>query len=123
MVRSPIGDAIYAASEYSTSNNRLIWGSSRPFQMHLIDKTHQEALLLHKKLALGFMCCQPKCLEIWVPPGNLLGRVVQAPTIMVPEFYIEDGATGNPIFCLEGPTNSGFCCFCLPKETYFRVRR
>ncbi|XP_075169378.1 phospholipid scramblase 3 [Haematobia irritans] len=121
IVRSVVGDAIYAASEYSTARNRLIWGSARPFQMHLIDKTYQEALLFQKKLALGFMCCQPKSLEVWIPPGNILGRIVQSPTLLVPEFYIEDGATGNPIFCVEGPKNAGFCCFCLPKETYFKI--
>lgn len=121
VVRSVVGDAIYAASEYSTERNRLIWGSSRPFQMHLIDKTHQEALLFHRKLSLGFMCCQPKSLEVWVPPGNVLGRIVQSPTILAPEFFIEDGVTGNPIFCIEGPKNTGVCCFCLPKETYFKI--
>ncbi|XP_037822374.1 phospholipid scramblase 3 [Lucilia sericata] len=121
VVRSPLGDAIYAASEYSTEKNRLIWGSARPFQMHVIDKTYQEAMVFHKKLSLGFMCCQPKSLEVWIPPGNILGRIVQSPTITVPEFYIEDGATNSPIFCIEGPSNSGFCCFCVPKETYFKI--
>lgn len=79
-------------------------------------------MVFHRKLSLGFMCCQPKSLEVWIPPGNILGRIVQSPTITVPEFYIEDGATNQPIFCIEGPSNSGFCCFCLPKETYFKVR-
>ncbi|XP_005177059.1 phospholipid scramblase 3 [Musca domestica] len=121
VVRSVVGEALYAASEYSTERNRLILGSARPFHMHLIDKTHQEALLFQRKLALGFMCCQPKSLEVWIPPGNILGRIVQSPTILAPEFYIEDGVTGNPIFCVEGPKNTGFCCFCLPKETYFKI--
>ncbi|XP_070069955.1 phospholipid scramblase 3 isoform X2 [Drosophila takahashii] len=89
--------------------------------MHLLDKTHQEALVFRKKLALGSLCCQPKSLEIWIPPGNVLGRVVQSPTFMQPEFFIEDESTGQPIFCVEGPANSGFCCFCLPRECYFKI--
>ncbi|SPP73976.1 phospholipid scramblase 3 [Drosophila guanche] len=121
VVRSPLGDAVFAASESSTENNRLLWGAGRPFQMHLLDKTHQEALVFRKKFALGSMCCQAKSLEIWIPPGNVLGRVVQSPTFMQPEFFIEDGNTGQPVFCVEGPANSGFCCFCLPKECYFKV--
>lgn len=121
-MRSPLGDAVYAASESSTERNRLIWGASRPFQMHLIDKTYQEAMVFHKKLSLGFMCCQPKSLEIWIPPGNILGRVVESPGITAPQFFIEDGANNSPIFCIDGPSNSGICCFCLPKETYFKVR-
>ncbi|XP_030368834.1 phospholipid scramblase 3 [Scaptodrosophila lebanonensis] len=121
VVRSPLGDAIFAASESSTENSRLIWGSGRPFQMHLLDKTHQEALVFRKKLALGVVCCKPKNLEIWIPPGNLLGRVVESPTFMQPEFFIEDGNTNEPIFCVVGPSNSGCCCFCLPKESYFKI--
>lgn len=123
MVRSPLGDAIFAASESSTERHRMIWGAARPFQMHLLDKTHQEALVFRKKLALGVLCCQPKSLEIWIPPGNVLGRVVQSPTFTQPEFFIEDGNTNQPVFCVEGPSNAGFCCFCLPKECYFKVRR
>ncbi|KAH8237187.1 hypothetical protein KR038_006212 [Drosophila bunnanda] len=121
VVRSPLGDAIFAASESSTEKNRLVWGAGRPFQMHLLDKTHQEALVFRKKLALGSLCCQPKSLEIWIPPGNVLGRVVQSPTFTQPEFFIEDGNTGQPVFCVEGPANSGFCCFCLPRESYFKI--
>ncbi|XP_037945352.1 phospholipid scramblase 2 [Teleopsis dalmanni] len=121
VIRTPLGEAIYAASESSTENQRLFWGSARAFQMHLLDRTHQEAMVLRKKFALGSMCCRPKNLEVWIPPGNLLGKIVQSPTILAPTFFIEDGETGNPIFCLEGPDNSGFCCFCLPKETFFKV--
>ncbi|XP_054090656.1 phospholipid scramblase 2 isoform X1 [Zeugodacus cucurbitae] len=121
VVRSPLGDAIYAASESSTANNRLLWGSARPFQMHLLDKTHQEAMLLRKQFALGAMCCHPKNLEVWIPPGNLLGRIVNSPTFLRPEYFIQDGVTGEPIFCIEGPEKSGFCCFCLPKESFFKI--
>lgn len=123
MIRSPLGDAIFAASESSTEKHRMIWGAARPFQMHLLDKTHQEALVFRKKLAMGVLCCQPKTLEIWIPPGNVLGRVVQSPTFTQPEFFIEDGNTNQPVFCVEGPRNTGFCCFCLPKECYFKVSR
>ncbi|XP_017464476.1 PREDICTED: phospholipid scramblase 2 isoform X1 [Rhagoletis zephyria] len=121
VVRSPLGDAVYAASESSTSNNRLLWGAARPFQMHLLDKTHQEAMLFRKQFALGSLCCHPKNLEVWIPPGNLLGRIVHSPTVLKPVYYIQDGVTGEPIFCIEGPENSGFCCFCLPKESFFRI--
>ncbi|XP_032572272.1 phospholipid scramblase 1 isoform X1 [Drosophila sechellia] len=121
VVRSPLGDAIFAASESSTEKDRLVWGAGRPFQMHLLDKTHQEALVFRKKLALGSLCCQAKSLEIWIPPGNLLGKVVQSPTFMQPEFFIEDESTRQLVFCVEGPVGSGLCCFCLPKDCYFKI--
>ncbi|EDX06567.1 phospholipid scramblase 1 [Drosophila simulans] len=121
VVRSPLGDAIFAASESSTGKDRLVWGADRPFQMHLLDKTHQEALVFRKKLALGSLCCQAKSLEIWIPPGNLLGKVVQSPTFMQPEFFIEDESTRQLVFCVEGPVGSGLCCFCLPKDCYFKI--
>lgn len=119
-VRSPFGEAIFAASESSTSNNRLCWGSNRPFQMHLLDKTHQEALSLRRELALGFLCCQPKNLEVWAPPGDLLGRIVQIPSVLAPEFVIENEFHDH-LYRIEGQSNAGFCCFCPPKETYFKI--
>ncbi|XP_055919340.1 phospholipid scramblase 1 [Eupeodes corollae] len=119
-VRSPFGDAIFSASESSTSNHRLCWGSNRPFQMHILDKTHQEALSLHRELALGMLCCQPKNLEVWAPPGDLLGRIVQIPSVLVPEFVIENEFHDH-LYRIEGQNNAGFCCFCPPKETYFKI--
>lgn len=119
-VRSPYGEAIFAASESSTSQHRLCWGSNRPFQMHLLDKTHQEALTFRRKLALGFLCCRPRNLEVWAPPGDLLGRIVQIPSVWAPEFVIENEFHDH-LYRIEGQSNAGFCCFCPPKETYFKI--
>lgn len=119
-VRSPFGEAIFAASESSTKNNRLCWGSNRPFQLHLLDKTHQEALTFRRKLALGHICFHPKNLEVWAPPGDLLGRIVQIPSLWAPEFVIENEYHDH-LYRIEGQNNAGFCCFCPPKETYFKI--
>uniref|UniRef100_A0A1B0FIP1 Phospholipid scramblase n=1 Tax=Glossina morsitans morsitans TaxID=37546 RepID=A0A1B0FIP1_GLOMM len=97
IVRSPLGEALYAVTESSTQTNFLMCGSWCPFQLHVIDKTYQEALLLRKSFALSSLCCLSKQLEVWVPPGHLLGRVVQSPISLKPQYFIEDGSTGMSI--------------------------
>uniref|UniRef100_A0A1A9V049 Phospholipid scramblase n=1 Tax=Glossina austeni TaxID=7395 RepID=A0A1A9V049_GLOAU len=94
IVRSPLGEALYAVTESSLQTNFLMCGSWCPFQLHVIDKTYQEALLLRKSFALSSLCCLSKQLEVWVPPGHLLGRVVQSPISLKPQYFIEDGSTG-----------------------------
>ncbi|KAL7736902.1 hypothetical protein ACLKA6_008780 [Drosophila palustris] len=113
--------SVHIEQTFELNDSLTAVSSENRYVMHLLDKTHQEALVFRKKLALGAICCQPKNLEIWIPPGNVLGRVVQSPTFTQPEFYIEDGMTNQPVFCVEGPQNSGFCCYCLPKECYFKI--
>lgn len=97
----------------------MLWGSSRPFQMHLLDRTHQEALVLRKKFAMGLMCCQPRYLEVWVPPGDLLGRIVETFSVLSSEFTIQN-ANREIIYEVEGPNTIG-CC--MPKEAFFKVSK
>ncbi|KAL9917613.1 phospholipid scramblase 1 [Glossina fuscipes] len=122
IVRSPLGEALYAVTESSSQTNFLMCGCWRPFQLHVIDKTYQEALLLRKSFALSSLCCLSKQFEVWVPPGHLLGRVVQSPISLKPRYFIEDGSTGALMFYIEGPRFMACRSGCYStKETYFRV--
>lgn len=117
-VRSPSNGAIYAASESSNSNDRMFFGSARPFTMHLLDRTHQEALTLHRRVSCKFLCCtcQPQFIEVWVPPGDLIG-IVRERFSLINEFIVED-SNREILFRIVGE-NSFSCCF--PAETHFRV--
>lgn len=86
--------------------------------MHLIDKTHQEALSLRRKLSFGLLCCQPQSIEVWAPPGDLLGRIKETFSLFNAEFVIED-SHGNIIYQIEGPPK--LLCFCGVEELHLKV--
>jgi len=117
-VRGPTNETLYAASETSKPRDRLFLGALRPFSMHLIDKTHQEALLFRRKLAFGLFCCQPQCIEVISPPGDLLGKVKETFSLFNAEFVIED-SYGNIIYQIEGPPK--LMCFCNSEELHLKV--
>lgn len=120
VIRSPLNEALFSASESSEIKDRNFWGSNRPFKMHILNREHQEALLFKRKLALGFLCMQPKSLEVWSPPGNYLGQIIQTPSCFTPEFNIL-GAKGELLYRVEGP-ETFFGCLCFkPLETYFKI--
>lgn len=91
---------------------------SRPFSLHLLDKTHQEALSYRRKLRLGLYCFQPQYLEVWAPPGDLLGTIREAYSLYSTDFVIQN-SRGDIIFQIEGPPK--FLCFCNAKELHLRV--
>lgn len=74
-VRAPFDETLYVATESSKSSHRTYLGAGRPFRMHLLDKTNQEALVIRRNMGLGLMSCTcvPQNVEIWLPPGDLIG--------------------------------------------------
>lgn len=120
VIRSALNDAIFSGSESSEIKDRNFWGSNRPFKMHILDRGHQEALLFKRPLALGFLCMQPRSLEIWAPPGDLLGQIIKTPSCFTPEFNVL-GPKGELLYRVEGP-ETFFGCLCFkPLETYFKI--
>jgi len=121
IVRSPLGESLFAASESSTERDRMIWGSKRPFQMHLLDPTHQEALTFQRRCSMGFVRCQKRYLEVWTPPGDLLGVVVEETTILSNVFTVKN-ESGHTAYRIKGvPTNSIGCCCFIPTEGHFDI--
>ena len=118
-MRAPHNEAVFAASEASNSRERLFWGSNRPFNMHIVDKKQQEVLTLRRKL--GYRCfCLPfsaQTIEIWSPPGILLGFVREAFTFFEREYRIfdQDGQFINTI------TIPFRVACCISKEANFKV--
>ena len=117
-IRAPSGDAIYAASESSRPKHRLFLGAGRPFGMHLLDKTHQEALTLIRKMPCGLFCLPfvGERLEIWAPPGDFLGCIKEIFSVLSTEFVVENG-NQDKLFRISGPALN----FCTPKELHFKV--
>lgn len=104
IIRVPNGEALYIASEMSSSTQRCLCGSGRAFTMHIHDNTRQEALVLQRRLAAA-SCCFPFRLQemkVLIPPGDYVGRIQQQWTWIVPFFLIRD-VTDRVLFVIEGP--------------------
>nr|XP_023016377.1 phospholipid scramblase 2-like isoform X2 [Leptinotarsa decemlineata] len=119
-IRNPRGDTIYYATESSDGCQRMCFGSGRDFSMRLYDKTQQETLLLKRRLACGtctFWCYLQK-MEIWIPPGELLGTISQNMSFnMKPNFHVYN-RHNELLYRIEGP--SSFGCL-LGKAENFQI--
>ncbi|XP_075210430.1 uncharacterized protein LOC142317765 [Lycorma delicatula] len=117
VIKVPDGMTIFFGAEYSSVWQRLCCGSSRAFTLHLLDPTKQEALMLVRRLA-GTVGCYVQKIEVYIPSGIYIGCVKQQPTLMVPNFVIQN-ASGNILFTIEGPR----CCACsMFTEASFQIK-
>ncbi|XP_026738939.1 phospholipid scramblase 2 [Trichoplusia ni] len=104
IVRVPNGEALYIASETSSSSQRCLCGTGRAFTMHLHDNTRQEAVVMERRLAAASCCfpCRLQEMKVITPPGDYVGRVQQQCTWIVPFFHVKD-ANDQVLFAIEGP--------------------
>ncbi|CAO1336105.1 unnamed protein product [Diamesa serratosioi] len=118
-VRTPGNEAIFGAHEGSTPRDRMLWGSSRSFMMHLSDRQHQESLTLRRVFGLRCFCLpiRRQKLEVWMPPGILLGIVKEKFSLLTREFVIEN-EQGQVLVRMSIPFRSSLC---MPHESHFRV--
>lgn len=56
-IRAPTNEAIYGATENSKASDRSCWGSSRPFILKLVDKTHQETFTMQRSMGCSLFSC------------------------------------------------------------------
>ncbi|KAJ8735811.1 hypothetical protein PYW07_007431 [Mythimna separata] len=104
IVRIPYGEALFIASETSSSTQRCLCGTGRAFSMHLHDSTRQEAMVFTRRLAAASCCfpCRLQEIKVVTPPGDYVGRVQQQCTWLVP-FYLVRDANDDVLFVVEGP--------------------
>lgn len=74
-VRGAFNETLYVATE---SSERTYLGAARPFRMHLLDKTNQEAVFFSRQMGLGLFCCTcvPQSLAVCLPNGTLIGVLI-----------------------------------------------
>ncbi|XP_072936918.1 uncharacterized protein [Epargyreus clarus] len=104
IVKIPNGEALYIASEVSSSTQRCLCGTGRAFVMHLHDNTRQEAMVLERRLAAAscLFPCRLQEMKVITPPGDYVGRIQQQWTWVVP-YYLVRNACDDVIFVIEGP--------------------
>ncbi|CRL04975.1 CLUMA_CG017996, isoform A [Clunio marinus] len=111
--------SIFLASEGSTQRDRMLWGSSRPFMLHLTDQRHQQAITLRRIFGCHCFCFPLKmqCMEVWLHSGVLLGVVQEKFSITSREFVIEN-ERGEALYVVNVSLGSSLC---MDKEFHFPI--
>ncbi|KAF7287011.1 phospholipid scramblase family member 5-like isoform X2 [Rhynchophorus ferrugineus] len=111
-------EAIYYATESSKSCHRTWFGSGRAFNMRLYDRSDQEAMMFKRRLGCGYctFCCRLQRLEIWIPPGELVGIVAQRWKPLKTCFDIRNRHE-QTLYIIEGPNSFG----CFHKGDLFQI--
>lgn len=118
-IKTHDNETIFLASEGSTARDRMIWGSSRAFLMHLMDRQHQESLTFRRVFGCHCFCFPMKrqVLEVWLHSGVLLGVIQEQLSFTSREFVIES-ERGEILYQLSVPLKTSLC---MPKEQHFRI--
>lgn len=98
----------------------MLWGSSRAFLMHLLDKQHQPALVFRRVFGCHCFCFPIKrqSMEVWLHSGVLLGVVQEQYSFTSRDFVLEN-ERGEILFRVSVTHGASMC---MPKEQHFRVR-
>lgn len=117
-IKNSMGQKIFTAKESSDCCSRMFCGPLRSFDMKIKDNSENEVIHLVRPLACN-SCCFPCCLqemEVFSPPGHLIGSVHQNWSLCKPKFSVKD-ASGETVLQIEGP----FCTFSMCGDVKFRV--
>jgi len=117
-IKNTQGQVIFTAKEDTDCCTRNCCGPNRPFDLIIRDASEREVIHLTRPLACN-SCCFPCCLqsiEVFSPPGSLVGKIEQVWTLCSPEFVIKD-ASGNVVLTIEGP----FCTYSFCGDVEFKI--
>ena len=95
---------ILYAQEHTDCCNRNFCGKGRGFEMSICNIRNEEILHLTRYLraqACCWFCCLQK-MEIFAPPGKLLGTINQLWAFCKPKLVVKD-SQGKSLFMIKGP--------------------
>ncbi|XP_072944272.1 phospholipid scramblase 2-like isoform X2 [Epargyreus clarus] len=110
-IKNSVGQKVYFAKEDTDCCTRNCCGPSRPFDMKILDNFGNEVIHLYRPLACSG-CCFPCCLqtlEVYSPPGTLIGTIEQVWTICKPCYVVKD-VNNDVLLKIKGPICT---CSCL----------
>lgn len=117
-VKNSLGQKVFYAVEDSDCCTRNCCGPIRPFDMKILDNYKNQVMQLSRPLACDscwFPCCLQK-MEVYAPPGSLVGTVEQEWSIFSPAFSIKNSA-GDTVLRIEGPV----CTFSICGDVEFKI--
>ncbi|CAH1731042.1 phospholipid scramblase 2-like [Aphis gossypii] len=112
-IKNDAGQKVYYAVEENDCCTRNCCDEIRPFEMKILDNYQNEVIHLSRPLACQ-SCCFPCCLqkmEVFSPPGCLVGTVEQNWSILKPIFTIRNAAN-EEVLKIEGPICEYSMCGC-----------
>ncbi|XP_067851122.1 phospholipid scramblase 1 [Heptranchias perlo] len=107
-IKNSLGQQIYFAAEQNDCCNRNCCGNMRSFDMKIVNNIGQEIMSLYRPLRCAGCCC-PCCLqelEVMVPPGQVIGYIIQTWHPILPKFTVQNEKR-EPVLKINGP-----CCVC-----------
>ena len=118
IVKNSLGQNLYWVGEVSDCCSRQMCGSQRPFDMEIKDASGNNVLHLNRPLNCRCCCC-PCCLqtmEVFSPPGTLIGLIEQNWSLLEPDFSIKN-ASGDTVLKITGP----ICKISCGEDVEFKV--
>ncbi|CAL8144561.1 unnamed protein product [Orchesella dallaii] len=116
VIKDQLGRDIFQAKEDSCCLSRQCCGPARGFDMKITDFAGMEVIRLQRpcKCGLpvccsGFCCCCLQKIDVFAPPGNLVGTVEQTVSLIIPKYEVKDGM-GEVVFLIKGPCITMSCC-------------
>lgn len=115
-VKNQTGQTVYYASEQSDCCSRNCCGPFRGFEMPIVDIYGHEIIHLIRPFTCNFCnccgcckCCLQK-VDVYSPPGTLVGTVQEVWTFCIPKFKVLDPG-GNVVLRITGPCcQFNLCC-------------
>ncbi|XP_055315309.1 phospholipid scramblase 2-like isoform X2 [Sitodiplosis mosellana] len=104
IIKNIYGEKIYWAVEDNDCCTRCMCGGARPFDMKVFDYRGVEVIHFRRPLRCQ-SCCFPCCLqviEVFSPPGELLGTVEQNWTLCKPDYSVKNH-NGETVLRITGP--------------------
>lgn len=99
-----MGKKIFWAVEKNDCCTRNFCGSKRPTEIRIVDAVKNCVIKLKRPLRCKF-CCFPCCLqrmEVFSPPGRLIGTIEQKWSVFKPKFLIKNSKS-ETVFNIQGP--------------------
>lgn len=117
-VKNTLGQKVYWAAEVNDCCTRNCCGPLRRFDMKVYDIYQNEVIHIRRPAACSscfFPCCL-QSIEVFAPPGNVIGSVEQTWSVLYPQFAIKN-ANGDTILLMKG----SFCTHSICGDVEFQI--
>lgn len=102
---------VYYAQEKSDAFARNCCKARRSFEMKVFDNFGKEVIHMNRPFACQAFCffCCLQSMEVFSPPGTLVGTIEQEWSLFSPAFTIKNGE-GQVVLRIKGPCDLMNCC-------------